>query len=444
MKRIITSIKYIFPALFLLSLFMGTHFSLNAETYDLNTYLQRVNSHSKDIELARKDLDMAKVYHKEALATALPKIQVQADYKRNLKENFLYIDFPDFETGEMSNQKFKINYKNEYGLQAIVNQTLFSFKVGAALKAAKQYKTLTAFAYEAKHRAIMTIAQKAFFQVLLLKQVWNVNQAAEQNAKENYEEMKLKFDHGQVSQLQLLQAETRWQNTIPETAQSARNYELALNSLKTLAGIPLETKLELTGNLDVLPSLPPREALDIVLGRRPDFQALQWEEKLRMTGIKSEKANLYPTLSLNLIYNFSSQSDVFKFERQNNSYIVGLSLNVPIFMGGYTQAQVQKAQIDLEKARINRDKEKDDIATDLQNIYLRLQEADQRLVSSRKTLETAKKAFDIASVTASNGLTTQLELKDTRYMYDQAQLNCYVAAYEYIAAYYDWLLAVGQ
>ncbi|MCP5107933.1 MAG: hypothetical protein GY950_31380 [bacterium] len=90
--------------------------------------------------------ETAAVYKKEAVSTALPRLELRADYKRNLKDNFLYIDFPDFETGEMTNQKFKINYKNEYGLNAVLSQTLSSFKVGAALKAAKEYKQLTDFA----------------------------------------------------------------------------------------------------------------------------------------------------------------------------------------------------------------------------------------------------------------------------------------------------------
>lgn len=412
--------------------------------YTLDAFLSRVKEHSKDIKLAKKDLDMADVYKKEALATALPKIQLTADYKRNLKENYLYVEFPDFETGEMSDQKFKINYKNEYGLQAVVNQTLFSFKVGAALRAAKQYRKLTDHVYDAKHRAIMTIARKAFYQVLLLKQVSHVAEASENNAKDNYRQMKKKYDHGQISHLQLLQAETRWKNLMPETAKAQRNYQLALNSIKTLAGFSPSEKLELTGHLDHIPSLPPVEELDTVLERRPDFKALQWEEKLRGTSIKSEKANLYPTLSLNLIYNFSSMSDKFKFQNKNTSYIIGLNVNVPIFMGGYNRAQVQKAKIELDKARINIEREKDTIATDLRNIYLRMQEARTRLNSARNTVKTAEKAFKIAEVTAANGLATQLELKDARIMFDQSKLNRAAAAYDYLAAYYDWKLAVGR
>lgn len=418
---------------------------VQAETVELDTYLARVEKHSKDLKLAKKELDMAKVYKREALATALPKIQVTADYKRNLKDNFLFIDFPDPDNGGTSEQKFKINFKNDYGLQAVINQPVFSFKIGTALKAAKQYNKLTQFAYQGAHKIIITTAKKAFYQTVLLKKVWLVNKASQENAHDNYLQMKKQFDHGQISRFQLLQAETRWQNTIPATTQALRNYRLALNSLKILAGMQLDEDMDIEGNLEKTPPMPTEEnKLENVLDRRPDFKALLWEEKLRGTGVKSEKANLLPSLDLNLIYNFSSQSDKFKFERKNESYIVNLSLSVPIFMGGYNRAQVQRARVELEKTKIKLEQEKDNISKELRDIRLRLEEAQSRTQAADKTLATAKKAFEIAEVTAANGLATQLELKDARLMYDQAILNRFAAVYDYLAAYFDWEFASGK
>lgn len=412
--------------------------------YTLDIFLHRVQTYSKDLKTARQDLEMAKVYKREATATALPKIQIQADYSRNLKDNFLFIDFPDFETGEMSNQKFKINYKNDYGIQAAINQPLFSFKVGTALKAAKQYKKLTGFMYQATCQAILNVSARSFYQTLLLKHVWEVSQSSEKNAYENYLQMKKKFDFGQVSQFHLLQSESRWKNTIPETAEALRNYRLALNGLKMLAGISQDKEIMISGDFNSLPPLPERVTLAEVLQSRPGYNALLWEEEMRRTAVKNEKAGLLPSLDLNLVYNFSAMSDKFKLERRNNSYVVNLSLTVPVFTGGYNRAQVQKARIELEKARIKLEKEKETIYNDISNIHLRLSEARVRVTSARKSLETAKKAFEIAEVTAANGLATQLELKDARLIYDQAQLNGFAAAYDYLTAFFDWKQALGQ
>jgi hydrophobic/amphiphilic exporter-1 (mainly G- bacteria), HAE1 family len=428
----------------LLALVIGLGTQVHAESYDLNTFVQMVQKNSKDIKLAKKELDLADVYKKEALATALPKIKVDVDYKRNLKDNFLFIDFPDMETGEMTNQKFKINYKNDYGLTAVVNQTLFSFKVGAALKASKQYQKLTGHVFDAQERAIVTAAKQAFYQTLLLKKIWQVNQSARQNAHDNFLQLKKQFEHGQISEFKLLQAEARWQATLPQVTQVERNYRMSINTLKNLAGIADDQTLELSGDFQHVPQLPQMENLDLVLKKRPDFNAMLWEEKLRLTNVKSERANLYPSLSMNLIYAFGSQSDKFKFERQNHSYIIGLNLSIPVFTGGYNRAQVQKAQIEADKTRIQIDKEKETIYNDIRNTHLRLGEANQRMQSAQKAMETAKKAFEIAQVSANSGLATQLELKDTRLVFDQARLNTYMAAFDYLQAYFNWQLVIGN
>jgi outer membrane protein TolC len=426
-----------------LSGFISLH-GQDSEVYDLKTFLAHVVNHSKDLKLAKKELDLAKVNKKEALSTALPKIGIDANYNRNLKENFLYIDFPDFETGEMTNQKFKINYKNEYGLSAVLNQTLFSFKVGTALRAAKEYKILTNFVYNATHQTIMTMAKKGFYQALLLKKVWEVCKASEENARENYLNMKKRFANGQISEFNLLQSEVRWQNLMPETTKAERNHQMALNTLKILAGIPVEKTIELEGSFDLVPTIPDPISLDLVLERRPDFNALLWEKKLLKTNVRAQSAERYPNLSVNLIYNFSSLSDYFKFERQNKSYIIGLNLSIPVFTGGYRQAQVQRAKIQVEKTGLRIDKEKETILHEMQNIRLRLKEAHKRMISAEKSRQTAEKAFKIAEITAANGLATQLELKDARVLYDQAKLNVYVSTYDYLDAYYDWQQAAGE
>jgi outer membrane protein TolC len=108
------------------------------------------------------------------------------------------------------------------------------------------------------------------------------------------------------------------------------------------------------------------------------------------------------------------------------------------------QAQVQKAKIDLEKTRLRIQKEREAISIELRNIYLRLEESKKRIKAAKKTLATAKKAWEIAEVTAANGLATQLELKDARMVYDQARLNNYAAVYDYLDAYFDWQQAVGS
>ncbi len=264
------------------------------------------------------------------------------------------------------------------------------------------------------------------------------------NARENFENVEKKFENGLVSEFEMLQAEVNWKNKIPETSQAKRNYEMGMIMLKTFAGIELETLLILEGNLDSYPAVPDSLGLETVLKQRADYNALLWERNLRKTNVSAQKSEFYPFLTGHFVYNFTSSSDKFDFDRKNSAYFVGVKLNIPIYTGGYTGAQVQKARIDLDRTDIKVLQSQDEVFRSIKNIRLRLREAYSRILSADKTRESAFRAFEIAETSADNGMATQLELADSRVQLELAVLNFYVATYDYLDAYYDWQLAIGQ
>jgi outer membrane protein TolC len=432
-------------ATLLLGLLLTINTALAADNYNLQEFLSLVKENSKELKTAGKELDMADANKKEAISTAFPKLMLDVNYRRNLSDYYMYADFSAFTNGEDGGtQKFKINRNNEYGLNVILSQTLFSLNVHNAIKAAKQYEKLTDFVYDASYQEIMTFAKKGFYQAFLLKAVWEVTEKSQQNAKENYNNIKDKFDHGLVSQFALLQAEVHWKDMIPQTMEAKRNYQLALVSLKNLAGIPVDAEITLEGDLDDYPDMPEKLEFETILKRRPDYNALLWEEKLRRTVISAERSGYFPTLTGNFIYNLSSQSDKWELDEKNDNFILGLNLSWPLFTGGYTKARVSKARIELDKTRIRINQTEDDVHKEITDISLRLKEAKDRILSAEATRETAEKAFQIAQASAKSGLATQLELKDARVIFDQAQLTHYAAIFEYLSAYFDWEKAVGK
>jgi len=414
-----------------------------ARELKLTDYLTKVKEANKDIKIAKQDLAVAEANHQEAVSLALPKVSAEASYNRNLKDNYLYFDAAAMGGGS-GISKFKINRNNEFALTAKLTQTLFSLEVGSALQAASEYDKMTDFIYEANEQQIITVAKKVFYQTLLLKKVWEVSKAAEENAKKNYLEVQEKFKNGVVSEFEMLQAEVRWKDQIPQTAGAKRNMDISLINLKNLAGLPIAEKIEPIGDLDSYPELPKKITLEDILKTRPDYNALLWEEKLRTTNISAERAGFYPKLSASLAYSYTAQSDEFKLEQDNHAIVAGVTLSVPIYTGGYTGAQVEKAIIDRNKTKIEIEKSTDNIFQEISQIWLRLEEASKRIASSRSTLQTAKKAFEIAEVSNQQGLATQLELKDSRVAYDQAKLTYFSAVYDYLVAYFDWQQAIGN
>lgn len=418
--------------------------ALQAESYNLNQYLEIVQNHSKDLKLAQKNKELADIQKKEAVSSALPMIGMESGYTRNLTDYYMYFDMSALDPSASGVVKAPIKRDNEFSASIGLQQTLFSPTVGSAIKAARQYQNLTDYVYQASEQAIENGAKKLFYQCLLLEKVWDVTLAAEKNALENYENMKLKFDNGQISELDLLQAETRWRSAVPETQKAERNWNMAMNTFRNLAGLDPELEIDLEGSFTAIPDLPETIHLESVLLQRPDYKALLWEEKLRKTAVGAAKGSFLPTLKGNVAYAYSAQSNEFELDEENKLWMAGVTLSLPIFTGGYRVAQVQKNQVELNKTKIKIDQTQEDIHKELVDVNLRLKEAYNRIESAKATKQVAEKAFKISENTTKNGLTTQLELKDARLMYDQATLNYYAATYDYLAAYFDWKLTTGQ
>lgn len=416
---------------------------LFAKEYDLQDILIMADKQNKQIQLAQADLKTASAEKTGAFSAAFPQIDVNAGYNRNFKENIFYFVAPDPVTGELVTQSFKTSFANEFRLNAVLNQTLFSFQVGYAIQAAKYFDQFTNHNYENIRQEVLTGVKKSFYGCILLKEALAVAEDSEASAKDNYENVKVKYESGIASEFELLQAEVRWQNSIPRTLAARKNYETTINNLKIQIGMPVEEPLTLTGNISTYPELPEMPAFAEVVEKRPDYNALMWEQKLYQKNVSIQKASYYPTLEGNFTYSYAAVSDQFELEQDNDNYTLGLSLEIPIFSGGSRLAQVRKASADLDRVTTRIAEANDNIKVELQNLQLSLQEAMQRIQATQKAVQSARRAFEIAETRVENGLSTQVELKDSRVSLDLAQIEYLTAIYDYLSAYFDWETATG-
>ena len=59
---------------------------------NISEFLKLVEKNNQDIKYAVQETEMAKAQKQEATALALPHVNAQADYRRNLKDYYMYID----------------------------------------------------------------------------------------------------------------------------------------------------------------------------------------------------------------------------------------------------------------------------------------------------------------------------------------------------------------
>lgn len=417
--------------------------SYGQEIYTLDKVLQYAMAHSKELKIARNDYELSRALYLEALSNALPKISVDVNYNRNFLPSFFFVTITD-SAGNKTSQKFQVSYDNEYSLNAVLNQPIYTFgKVSHAVKYGALYKQVQRFTLTARQQEIVTNLKKAFYRALLAEKVLQVSIDTEESARENFENIRMRYDAGSASELELLQAEVRWRNAIPATIEARKNRDLAINTLKSLMNMPLEESIRIAGELETIPPYDSTLAVRSVIEKRPDYLALKSNREMQKEYQGLQFSMYLPTISGSLVYAYSARSNRFVLENDYDNLILGINLHIPIFSGMNTTAKYQQAKINARQAQLQLEQFEDQMAIELNNILLRLKQARESILTARSGLEVARRAYEIAELRVQNGLATQLDLKDARVSLDQAQLNYYSSIYQYLEAYFDYQRATG-
>ncbi len=111
------------------------------------------------------------------------------------------------------------------------------------------------------------------------------------------------------------------------------------------------------------------------------------------------------------------------FDDWRTNWTVGAAVSIPIMTGGRIKAEenAAKADIDESKARLQLAKELSDLDTASARAELRAARAEWD--ASGGTVQQAARAYEIAELRYREGLSTQLELSDSRLLLGQAQVN---------------------
>jgi outer membrane protein TolC len=331
---------------------------------------------------------------------------------------------------------------------ATLSQTLFNWRVGVAMDIANTYSDYAGSAYKTTQADVVLQTKKAFYNVLLMRELVRANREGLDVVRANLENVRAQFKNGTAAEFDLLRAEVQVANTEPLFLAAENSLHLAKNGLKNLLSLPLAQEIDVQGDL-AYHELPP-DALETgrkdALVANPGIAQLNIQESLLQKNISIERAGFYPTVSLTGLYLWQSQANTFTFSNYlwANSLYLALQLSFPLFEGFKTSARVEQATIDHQKILTTIQKAEEGLLLRIQSLELRMTEAKRRIGAQEKSLSQAQKAVHIAQTRFKSGVGTQLELMDTQVAMTRTQTNYAQAIYDYLVARAEWENAVGR
>ncbi|MCX7918704.1 MAG: TolC family protein [bacterium] len=386
---------------------------------------------NQDIVSAQKEVEKAKATVREARSAALPQLNLQADALHLVDADKVYSG------EEMSSE--------QYSISATLNQAVSTFgRVSNALRGAKLYVQLAESKLAVTKQAVTFQITKAFYDVLLAKQLVAVNQEALEIAQSHFRSAQLRYEQGVGSEFEMLRAQVRVANLEPGLIAANNNLVLAKQNFNTLLNIPPEQPIELIGELVYTDYLPNSEtAWEVAQRNRPDLLILKQMQQIAEVQLNYYKAGYRPNLYL--VGNVTDQQVKYGYYPNDwiTSWYAGLSFQLPLFDGFKTAAQIQGAKAELEKARTALTKGLLSAQVEVKQTCLRIQEARAIVVSAEEAVKLADRALTMAKISFENGRASTLDVADAQLALTTAKTNFAQAVHGYQVALAKLKLDIG-
>ena len=247
---------------------------------------------------------------------------------------------------------------------------------------------------------------------------------------------KLKKEAGTGSGIPVLQAEV----DINADSSNLINQEMVLKNLKInlnrLMATDADNDFKVMATQDI--SVPNIQDIVIMANQR-NKQLMLSEKNIEISKltIKQWQTNQYPTLDINLGYNFTrmnAEIGLIKFN-QNAGINYGLTGRWNIFNGWNNKREIQVAKLNLETEKLNKENLSAQLEADIYTLYNEYVNA--QLISGQedKNISVAQQTLDITNERMRFGTINDLELR-------QAQLNVTEAQFRKIQASYTAKIAM--
>lgn len=325
--------------------------------------------------------------------------------------------------------------RNIYQFTLSFSQTLYSGgRIAAGEAEASHSRRAAGLATTAAEAQLALDVTRAFYDAALSDRLVAIAESGFEQASAAYDQIRLAFEAGRQSEFELLRAQVARDAERPRVIRSRATRAIAYLRLRQLLKLPADAPLALDVDLDSADPPPPApfaEALATVrsAGATDDRAGVRQAEavlSLREASVTASRAERRPSVALTstLAPVGYPSSGVFPgADDFRTNWSLGASVSVPVLTGGRQRALEAAADADLAQARAELQQARELAVLDAATALEDLAAAEAALAASAGTVEQAERAYQIAELRNREGLSTQLELSDSRLALQVAQAN---------------------
>jgi outer membrane protein TolC len=328
------------------------------------------------------------------------------------------------------------------------SQNLYSGgRLGAQAAVASATREAAELTVSTTRAQLLFDVTQAYYDAALAARLVAIAEASLGQAEATLRQVQAGLEAGTQPEFEVLRARVSRDNQTPAVIRQRVNREVAMLRLKQLLDLPPAFDLRLAEALEDESLAPPplfaprvaaveREmtsagsvtaviarGLSAEMPRRTAVEAASVEVRQSEASLDLAVAQKRPSITLNSTYSrIAYPSGVFAgFDNWRTNWAVGATVQLPILTGGRQRGDelAGRAQVEESRARLQQTRELADLDTRL--AWAELLAARATWEASAGTVEQATRAYRIADVRYQAGVSTQLELSDSRLLLQQAE-----------------------
>jgi outer membrane protein len=405
---------------------------------------------SASVRIAQAGEARARGNQRSANSLLLPQINGTAGYTRALQNQFQAISeqFPDTSSGGgggLANSPLAQIFAapNTFVLTLQATQNLWTAgRVSAARDGADAaHDAATIALTSARAQAMLDVAQ-AYFDAVAAERLHGIADSTLALTQRTLDAVELARQVGTASEFELLRARVTRDNQRPLAIQARGNRTAALLRLKQLLELPLQAPLTLTTPIrddaatvaEATATAPIRLADDRTLtpdtsvAARATVRQVEAQVRAQETALRAAKLARLPSLQLSSTYQRFAYPPEGTFlpgdlDLYFPNWTVALGLSFPVFNGGRLAGERQVAEANLLEARETLERTRDGAELDALLAVTALEQAQAAYLASVGTDAAAEQAYRIAEVRFREGISTSVELTESRVQLEQARLQ---------------------
>ena len=374
-----------------------------------------------DVVRAREDLNLLEGRITEVKADAMPDISFRASATRYRDPSFLNSPSFDGFPPELL-ESLKPVGANLFDGAAEVKQTLYSFKLGRALNAAKLARTLGQEEARRVRQAIALDAVRAYNQLLVTIEYVRINQRTLEQKNEHLTNVRNRRAAGVATELDVLRSEVDVENQRAQLTRAEGRVDLARATLNAVMLRPINSPIEPTDPLEGAP-LPQtlEQALAAAVAERPEVKSAAIDERVREEFVAIERAERMPVFDFNAAYGWNVREPDNFFRNDFSKWSAAVVVTMPVFDGGRSKGRIAQAQAEKAKAVQTRLAAENQVRLETTDAFDRLTVAARLLRAADLNITQAKRALDMTRANYGLGAATQLDVTDAQQALTEAE-----------------------